>query len=252
MRKAVIGLVALLASMVLVGGALAAVVTVAPGDPSWHPTDQRGAGTVTWTTAPTARPPVSATRGRCSSRPPPARPTRPACTRQTRWPALRSADVTNLSYWTYQAPRTCPTATPLTAPDRDGTPAGGFTTLVYEPYWNGTVVAEPVAAVGRLRRSLLVVPRPCAATACSSPVRAARRSTRSPQVQPRARRQSSLGIGVNVGSNNPSYDIGVDGVQFNDTIYNFEIGTARRRQDDCKNGGWQTFNDPASRTRATA
>ena len=34
MRKAVIGLVALLASMVLVGGALAAVVTVAPGDPS--------------------------------------------------------------------------------------------------------------------------------------------------------------------------------------------------------------------------
>ncbi len=33
-----------------------------------------------------------------------------------------------------------------------------------------------------------------------------------------------VGIGVNVGTFNPSYDIGVDGVVFNDTTYDFEPG----------------------------
>ena len=32
-----------------------------------------------------------------------------------------------------------------------------------------------------------------------------------------------LGFGVNVGSNNPSYDVEVDLVNFNGTVYDFEL-----------------------------
>ena len=34
-------------------------------------------------------------------------------------------------------------------------------------------------------------------------------------------------------------------MQFNDTIYNFELGRRPASKDECKNGGWETFNDPA-------
>jgi hypothetical protein len=54
-----------------------------------------------------------------------------------------------------------------------------------------------------------------------------------------------LGIGVNIGSFNPSYTVGADGVQFNDTVYDFEVGRRPTSKDDCKDGGWETFNDPA-------
>ena len=50
-----------------------------------------------------------------------------------------------------------------------------------------------------------------------------------------------LGIGVNIGSFNPGYTVATDGVQFNDTIYNFEVGRTPATKDDCKNGGYRLF-----------
>ena len=51
-----------------------------------------------------------------------------------------------------------------------------------------------------------------------------------------------LGIGANVGSFNPGYDVGVDGIEFNDTTWNFEIPPPMpSTKDDCKNGGWETY-----------
>jgi hypothetical protein len=51
-----------------------------------------------------------------------------------------------------------------------------------------------------------------------------------------------LGIGANVGSFNPGYDVGVDGIEFNDTTWNFEIPPPMTStKDDCKNGGWETY-----------
>jgi len=54
-----------------------------------------------------------------------------------------------------------------------------------------------------------------------------------------------LAIGVNVGTNNPSYTVATDGVQFNDTTWDFEAPTppptVPQTKDDCKHGGWQEF-----------
>ena len=54
-----------------------------------------------------------------------------------------------------------------------------------------------------------------------------------------------LGFGVNIGTFNPGYTVATDGVDFNDTTYNFEVGRRPTSKDQCKNGGWQTFNDPS-------
>ena len=53
-----------------------------------------------------------------------------------------------------------------------------------------------------------------------------------------------IGFGVNIGSNNPSYDVEADLVQFNETIYDFEVFSVATNPDDCKKGGWSTFNPP--------
>ena len=48
------------------------------------------------------------------------------------------------------------------------------------------------------------------------------------------------GFGVNIGSNNPGYNVETDLVNFNGTIYDFEPYAAATTKDDCKNGGWMT------------
>jgi len=48
------------------------------------------------------------------------------------------------------------------------------------------------------------------------------------------------GFGVNIGSNNPGYDVETDLFQFNDTIYDFEPFRAATTEDDCKDDGWMT------------
>ena len=52
------------------------------------------------------------------------------------------------------------------------------------------------------------------------------------------------GFGVNIGSNNPSYDVEADLVRFNETIYDFEVFSVATDPDQCKKGGWSTFNPP--------
>ena len=53
------------------------------------------------------------------------------------------------------------------------------------------------------------------------------------------------GFGVNVGANNPAYDVETDLFDFSGTVYDFEpsIGPPTSK-DQCKDGGWQTFNNP--------
>lgn len=55
-----------------------------------------------------------------------------------------------------------------------------------------------------------------------------------------------MGIGVNVGSYNPGYVIGVDGVTLNDTTYNFgRINSSETKlpasKDECKKNNWKTL-----------
>jgi|SRR5215203_5637113 len=55
----------------------------------------------------------------------------------------------------------------------------------------------------------------------------------------------AVGFGVNVGTYNPSYNVSTDLVKFNLTTYNFELYSTPSTSEDCKKGGWSTFNPPS-------
>ena len=47
------------------------------------------------------------------------------------------------------------------------------------------------------------------------------------------------GFGVNIGTNNPGYNVETDLFDFNGTTYNFEPYLVAQNKDDCKDSGWQ-------------
>ncbi len=51
----------------------------------------------------------------------------------------------------------------------------------------------------------------------------------------------AVGFGVNIGSNNPSYNVYTDLVQFNSTTYDFEPYLVASNKDQCKNGGFANY-----------
>ena len=53
-----------------------------------------------------------------------------------------------------------------------------------------------------------------------------------------------VGFGVNIGTFNPAYDVEADLVRFNETTYDFELFSTPADPEDCKRGGWSTFNPP--------
>ena len=56
------------------------------------------------------------------------------------------------------------------------------------------------------------------------------------------------GFGVNIGSNNPSYNVYTDLVNFNGTTYDFEPYEVASNKDQCKSGGFNSVkrNDGSS------
>jgi hypothetical protein len=58
-----------------------------------------------------------------------------------------------------------------------------------------------------------------------------------------------VGFGVNIGSNNPSYDVETDLVSFNNDVFNFEPTLTPTTRESCKNGGWMGFNSPVFRNQ---
>lgn len=156
------------------------------------------------------------------------------------------ATVTDLSYWTYQAPTGQPPhadASYQVQVDVNGAATGGFTTLVYEPYWNGVVVngtwQQWDVDSGNFWSSRTVAECGLVAGAGGPPF------TTLATLVAACPDAVVLGIGVNVGTYNPGYTVAVDGVTFNDTTYDFELGRTPASKDECKDGGWRTFDDPA-------
>jgi hypothetical protein len=162
------------------------------------------------------------------------------------------ADVDTLAYWTYQATTVQPphaAASYQLQIDANGldTP-GGFTTLVFEPYQNVTqgVIVNGVwqkwdVDAGLFWSSRGVTDGTCLLVAGAGGPPMYTLGT----VQTLCPNAVVVGIGVNIGTFNPGYTVATDGVQFNDTIYDFELGRRPSSKDDCKDGGWMTFNDPA-------
>jgi hypothetical protein len=124
----------------------------------------------------------------------------------------------------------------------DGVVAGncvGFTTLVYEPYWNGAVVTGTWqnwdVDAGQLWSSRTYSNGSCSVVngAGGPPFYTLAGLT---AACPNA---VVAGFGVNVGTYNPGYDVEADLVDFNVTTYDFEPYEVASEKDQCKDGGWK-------------
>ena len=155
------------------------------------------------------------------------------------------ADVTALSYYTKQNASTAFTggdASYQLAVQLCGT--GSFTTFVFEPYQNGVVVTgewqswDVAAGVMWSSRTVSCPTGGVTAGAGGAPFYTLT------DLQATFPDAVVVGFGVNIGSFNPSYDVEADLVQFNETIYDFEVVHAATNPEDCKKGGWSTFSPP--------
>ena len=129
--------------------------------------------------------------------------------------------------------------------DIDGSITNSFTTLVYEPYvdqgnaavLNNTWQTWDVDA-GKLWSSKDVDDYIVSTQGEVTYTLA--------DIQERYPNAVLAAFGVNVGSNNPSYDTRVDGVTVNDVVYDFELEVPEvvltpTTKEECKDGGWQTL-----------
>lgn len=156
------------------------------------------------------------------------------------------ADVTDLSYYTKQNSASFvggDASYQLIVYLCGGTT--GFTTFVFEPYENGLVIPGAWqmwdVAQGQMWSSRSV-------TCGSSSVVA---GAGGPPFYSLAGLKAMfpnaavIGFGVNIGSYNPAYNVEADLVRFNDTTYDFEVFSTPSDKDECRKGGWSTFNPPA-------
>ena len=123
----------------------------------------------------------------------------------------------------------------------------GFTTLVFEPYQNPLegAVTPGVWQKWDVANGLFWSSRTVACsngTVVGTPGGPA--SYTLSQIRSLCPSAVTLGFGVNIGSNNPSYNVEADLVTYNGTTYNFEPTLSPSSKDACKDGGWSTFNTP--------
>jgi hypothetical protein len=125
-------------------------------------------------------------------------------------------------------------------------PCVGYTTMVFEPYQNGYPVAANAWETYDVDAGQMWSSRPFTNGTCEilaggggAPFYTlANLRTVCPLAV-------AIGFGVNIGSNNPNYDINVDLVRFNNTTYDFELYSTPATAEDCMKGGWSTFNPPS-------
>jgi hypothetical protein len=151
-------------------------------------------------------------------------------------------DVTNLSYMTkYVSGPPHAAASYQLAVNLCGNT--GFTTFVYEPYQNGVVDTTGAwqpwdVDAGQMWSSRSVT---CGTSSVSAGSGGAPFYTLT-QLQAAFPAATVIGFGINIGTFNPSYTVRADYVAFNLTTYDFEVNSAPAMADDCKKGGWSTFN----------
>lgn len=157
------------------------------------------------------------------------------------------ADINELSYWakqvsasfaggdaSYQLQVCLGGATP--------TSCTGFTTLVYEPYQNGVVVPNTWqfwdVDNGQFWSSRSYTDG-MACTVIAGGGGAPFYTLAG--LQAACPNAVAVKFGVNIGSNNPSYNVYADLVNFDGTTYDFEPYEVATNKDQCKSGGWTTF-----------
>lgn len=154
--------------------------------------------------------------------------------------------ITDLSYSTKQnsAPFLGADASYQLLVDLNGATTGGFTTLVYEPYQNGTVVPGEWQTwdvdAGQFWSTRAFSDGTCVTVSGGGGAPFYSLAN----LQATCPNAVVIGYGVNIGSNNPSYDVEVDKFVFNDVTYNFEQNHVITNKDQCKDGRWATSAAP--------
>jgi len=165
------------------------------------------------------------------------------------------ADVSELSYWTRQVSSAVfPLADPsyqfilcLNGVSSTGV-CNGFTTLVFEPYQNGVVMPGQWqywdVAAGQFwsTRTVVCTGAPVIGQGVTGGAGGAPFYTLD-DIKTMCPNAVAVGFGVNIGSNNPGYVVRTDLVDFNGTIYDFELTNVPTDKNQCKNGGYVDFTD---------
>jgi hypothetical protein len=243
LRRPAGALVPVLAALALAGVALAggATICVTASTSSWTQDDTRPGGTVRFTNDYGAPPGLGRGSLELTTAPLPSTSAKAGLYTHT-MAGTPLSEVYALSYWTYQAVTVPPNPPHAAASyqlqiDTDGVigDGQGFTTLVFEPYQNpqqpiipGTWQRWDVDA-GLFWSSRTVAQPPCllVAGAGGPPMYTLA------EVQTLCPNAVVVGIGVNIGSNNPGYTVATDGVQFNKKTYNFEVRCGDRGEHSC-------------------
>ena len=165
------------------------------------------------------------------------------------------ADVTELSYYTKQisasfAEGEASYQLPVCLGGFVGTTCVGFTTLVFEPYWNpglgnpgGNVIPnvwqEWNVDAGQFWSSSNANGGGACTTVSGAGGPPFYTLAGLKSVCPNA---VVVGFGVNIGTYNPSYNVYTDLFNFNGTVYDFEPYEVATNADQCKKGGYLTVN----------
>lgn len=243
-----VGILALIAtfvfgSAVTVGAAGTTVVVTPANTQGWSTADTRPGGSVSFVTDATAPRGAGALQLTTDA-------TTTAKAQYLHGTATPLGTVTELGYATKQVSASFVGGDPSyqVVVCLSGAPSGatcpGFTTLVYEPYQNGTVTPgvwqQWDVDAGQFWSSRTVTDGTCAVVAGGGGApfyTLAALKTACPNAV-------VIGFGVNIGSNNPSYVVETDLVEFNGTTYDFEPNTVATNKEQCKDGGWRNFNPP--------
>lgn len=133
--------------------------------------------------------------------------------------------------------------------DLNGSAEGGFTTFVYEPYQQTTAIVPGTwqqwdVDAGQMWSSRSFSEGTCVTSAGAGGAPFYTLSS----IKTNCPGAVVIGFGVNIGTYNPSYDVSVDGIVFNNTTYDFQLDPVNpptpTTRDDCKNGGWKNFTNP--------
>ena len=154
--------------------------------------------------------------------------------------------VTELSYYTKQNSASFPEGDASYQLPIFGNGTSGFTTLVYEPYQGGS--ATPVIP-GRWQRWDVYSGKfwstrsiNCSNGSLSAGYGGAPFYTLA-EVKTICPEAVVLSYGVNIGSNNRSYNVETDLFNFNGTTYNFELTNKPASKDECKKEEWLNLTD---------
>jgi hypothetical protein len=158
------------------------------------------------------------------------------------------ADVAELSYYTKQNSALFPAGDPSYQVIAFLTGTSGFTTLVFEPYQNPLqgLVVNNVWQQWDVDAGLFWSTRTVTCsngTVVGTPGGPATYTLA--QISSTCPNAVVIGFGVNIGTNNPGYDVETDLLNFNGTVYDFEPTLSPTDKNSCKDGGWQTFNTPS-------